>query len=152
MSKIGIIDIGSNTFNLLVSCTKRKERLYSTEIFVGIRKGTKKNIINKTTIKKSISTLDDFKNICKKFNCKKIYVIATASLRNVINKKEFLEECKRKTNLLISVISGETEANLIYEGVTNNVKKIKNFVIIDIGGGSTEFIVVKNKKVVFIIR
>ena len=42
MSKIGIIDIGSNTFNLLVFCTKQKEKLYNTEIFVGIRKGTKK--------------------------------------------------------------------------------------------------------------
>merc|ERR1711871_413923 len=36
-----------------------------------------------------------------------------------------------------------------YEGITNNIKKIKNFVIIDIGGASTEFIVVKNKKAVF---
>ena len=149
MSKIGIIDIGSNTFNLLVFCTKRKKKLYNTEVFVGIRKGTKKNIINKITIKKSISTLNDFKNICKKFNCTKIYGIATASLRNAINKKKFIEECKKKTNLLISVISGEKEANLIYEGVTSNVKRIKNFVIIDIGGASTEFIIVKDKKPVF---
>jgi len=149
MSKVGIIDIGSNTFNLLVFCTKKKEKLYNTEIFVGIRKGTKKNIINKNTVLKSISTLNGFKNICKKFDCKKIYVIATASLRNAINKEKFIEECKKHTNLLISVISGETEANLIFEGVTNSVKTLKNFVIVDIGGASTEFIVVKNKKAVF---
>ena len=149
MSKIGIIDIGSNTFNLLVFCTKQKEKLYNTEIFVGIRKGTKKKIINKNTVLKSISTLNDFKNICKKFECQKIYVIATASLRNAINKEKFIKECKKHTDLLISVISGETEANLIYEGVSNNIKKIKNFVIVDIGGASTEFIVVKNKKAVF---
>ena len=79
----------------------------------------------------------------------KIYVIATASLRNAINKEKFIKECKKHTELLISVISGETEANLIYEGVSNNIKKIKNFVIVDIGGASTEFIVVKNKKAVF---
>ena len=40
---------------------------------------------------------------------------------------------KKHTDLLISVISGETEASLIYEGVSNNIKKIKNFVIVDIG-------------------
>ena len=57
MSKIGIIDIGSNTFNLLVSCTKSKENIYSKEIHVGIRKGTKQNIIQKKTIKESMISI-----------------------------------------------------------------------------------------------
>jgi len=149
MSKIGIIDIGSNTFNLLVSCTKSKESIYSKEIHVGIRKGTKQNIIQKKTIKESIVTIQKFKKTCKKFNCKKIHIVATASLRNAINKNEFIETCKKETNLIVNVISGDMEAELIFNAILNNIKDFDDFVIVDIGGASTEFIITKNKKSVF---
>ncbi len=149
MSKIGIIDIGSNTFNLLVSCTKSKDSIYSKEIHVGIRKGTKQNIIQKKTIKESIVTIQEFKKICKKFNCKEIHIVATASLRNAINKNEFIETCKKETNLIVNVISGDMEAELIFNAILNNIKEFDDFVIVDIGGASTEFIITKNKKSVF---
>jgi len=149
MSKIGIIDIGSNTFNLLVSCTKTKQGIYSQEKHVGIRKGTKKKIIQKTTIEKSIVVIQEFKKICKNLNCETIHVIATASLRNALNRHEFIENCKQETNLIVNVISGDTEAKLIFDGILNNIKNLYNFVIVDIGGASTEFIITKNRKSVF---
>jgi len=149
MSTIGIIDIGSNTFNLLVSCTDSKKTLYSKEEYVGIRQGTKKNIIQKKTISASIFKIKKFKKICKKLNCEKIYLIATASLRNALNKTDFIATCKKETNLIINVISGDNEAKLIFDGITNNIKELRNFVIVDIGGASTEFIITKNKKSIF---
>ena len=69
MSRIGIIDIGSNTFNLLVSCTKKQEKIYYKEKHVGIRKGTEKNVIQKHTISKSIFVIKKFKKICDDLNC-----------------------------------------------------------------------------------
>jgi len=145
MSKIGIIDIGSNTFNLLVSCTKEKKHIHSKEIYVGIRKGTKKNIIQKNTISKSILVIKELKKLCQDLNCKKIYIIATASLRNALNKNQFIEKCKKETGLIINIISGDEEAKLIFDGIINNINDLENFVIIDMGGASTEFIITKNK-------
>ncbi len=145
MSKIGIIDIGSNTFNLLISCTDKKKKIFSKEKYVGIREGTKKNIIQDITISKSICVIKEFKKICKKLNCEKIYVVATASLRNALNKKKFTEKCKKETGLTINIISGNKEAQLIFDGIINNIKNLDNFVIIDIGGASTEFIITENR-------
>ncbi len=145
MSKIGIIYIGSNTFNLLISCTQKKKHIYSKETYVGIRKGTKKNIIQENTISKSILVIKEFKKICQDLNCKKIYIIATASLRNALNKNQFLEHCKKETGLIINIISGNEEAKLIFDGIINNIHDLDNFVIIDIGGASTEFIITKNR-------
>ncbi len=149
MSKIGIIDIGSNTFNLLISCTDKKKKIFSKEKYVGIREGTKKNIIQDITISKSICVITEFKKICKKLNCEKIYVVATASLRNALNKKKFTEKCKKETGLTINIISGNKEAQLIFDGIINNIKNLDNFIIIDIGGASTEFIITENRLPIF---
>lgn len=149
MSKIGIIDIGSNTFNLLVSCTNKKEKIYSKEKYVGIRKGTKKNIIQEDTISKSVIVIKEFKKKCQDLNCKKIYIIATASLRNALNKKEFIEKCKNKTGLIINIISGNEEAKLIFDAIINNINDLGKFLIVDVGGASTEFIIANNKVPVF---
>jgi len=149
MSKIGIIDIGSNTFNLLVSCTNKKEKIYSKEKYVGIRKGTKKNIIQEDTISESVRVIKKFKKKCQDLNCKKIYIIATASLRNALNKKEFIEKCKNKTGLIINIISGDEEAKLIFDGIINNINDLGKLLIVDIGGASTEFIIANNKVPVF---
>lgn len=149
MSKIGIIDIGSNTFNLLVSCTNKKKKIYSKEKYVGIRKGTKKNIIQDDTISKSVLVIKEFKKKCQDLNCKKIYIIATASLRNALNKKEFIEKCKNKTGLIINIISGDEEAKLIFDGIINNINDLGKSLIVDIGGASTEFIIANNKVPVF---
>jgi len=145
MSNIGVIDIGSNTFNLLVSSIKVKKTILSKETFVGIRKGTFHNIIQEKTIEKSILVLNKYKKICSNLKCKKIYVIATASLRNALNKHEFKKRCKKNTGLFINIVSGHEEAKLIFDGISNNITDLNNYMIVDIGGASTEFIIVKNK-------
>ena len=89
--------------------------------------------------------IKEFKKICQDLNCKKIYIIATASLRNALNKTQFLEQCKKETGLIINIISGNEEAKLIFDGIINNIHDLDNFVIIDIGGASTEFIITKNR-------
>ncbi len=145
MSNIGVIDIGSNTFNLLVSSVKVKKTIFSKETFVGIRKGTFDNIIQEKAIAKSILVLNKYKKICSNLKCTKIYVIATASLRNALNKNEFIKRCKKKTGLFINIVSGHEEAKLIFDGISNNITDLNNYMIVDIGGASTEFIIVKNK-------
>ena len=144
MSNIGVVDIGSNTFNLLVSSIKDKKTIFSKETFVGIRKATFHNIIQEKTIVKSILVLNKYKKKCSNLKCKKIYVLATASLRNAANKHEFIKRCEEKTGLLINIVSGEEEAKLIFDGISNNITDLNNYMIVDIGGASTEFIIVKN--------
>ena len=149
MSKVGIIDIGSNTFNLLISCLITKKSIFRCENFVGIRKGTINGLIQEKTISNSIKLIKKYKNKCKKQGCEKIYLVATASLRKVKNNLEFLERCKKETGLIINIISGLEEANLIFHGISNNVHNLNNYLIVDIGGASTEFVVCKYNKAIY---
>ena len=149
MSKIGIIDIGSNTFNLLISCVTTKKSIFRCEDFVGIRKGTIDGFIQEKTIVNSIKLINKYKNKCKKLDCKKIYLVATASLREPKNNLEFLDRCKKKTGLIINIISGIEEAKLIFHGISNNIHNLNNYLIVDIGGASTEFVICKYKKAIY---
>ena len=76
------------------------------------------------------------------------YVSATSAFRNASNGQLLADEIYRKTRLKVNIIGGEQEANLIYTGVKQALDLgSSNSLIIDIGGGSVEFIIANHKKV-----
>ncbi len=75
-----------------------------------------------------------------------MHVFATASLRNIKNTEKALETIKRRTGLSVDVIEGSEEGILGYYGALYTTD-LKNGMMFDIGGGSTEFVRVKNGKV-----
>ncbi|MGM9934478.1 MAG: phosphatase [Clostridium sp.] len=77
---------------------------------------------------------------------KKIFVFATASLRNIKNTEEAVKKIQDETNINIDLISGEKEAFYDYVGAAYK-KDINSGIILDIGGGSTEIVFVKNKNI-----
>lgn len=149
--KIAVIDIGTNTFNLLVA-TKPNRRLIPIEIhkeFVFLGKGgINKNQLQKDAILRGLKTLKKFKEISESLGVSKIIAVATSAVRNADNGNEFISKAKSLTGIEIETINGNREAEYIYKGA----KEATNFgnspiLLMDIGGGSTEFVICDKNQV-----
>ena len=98
------------------------------------------------SIKHVPAVLLDFKVLLQQLGVNEMHVFATASLRNIKNTEKALETIKRRTGLCVDVIAGSEEGILGYYGALYTTD-LKNGIMFDIGGGSTEFVRVKNGKV-----
>lgn len=150
-NKIAVIDLGTNTFHLSIAeytdgelTTIHKEKI---PVKIG-EEGIEEGIITEQALTRGISTLQYFQNILEEHNISNISATATSAFRNARNQKEILEAIKIKTNFDVDVISGDEEAQLIYEGVQHAVALTKEkHLLMDIGGGSVEFIICDDEKV-----
>lgn len=141
-----VIDLGTNTFNLIIF-RKLKDSfkvISSCKRAVNLGMGgINENTISSDAMQRAIEALTDFSEKCKEYKVDKIKAFGTSALRGAKNAKGFVEEIKTTLDIDIIVIDGQEEASLIYEGV----KSVHDFsgksCIMDIGGGSTEFIFVE---------
>jgi exopolyphosphatase/guanosine-5'-triphosphate,3'-diphosphate pyrophosphatase len=141
--RIAIIDLGTNTFNLLVAekTAHGFERLYQTKEGVALGLGgINENKLSADAMERGMGALKNFTDISLKFHAEKIYAFGTSALRNAKNAHELIGRAKSELNLEIEVISGMREAELIYKGVSSGYDFTQDALIMDIGGGSTEFI------------
>ncbi len=153
MGRIAIIDLGTNTFNLLiveVGLDKTYQFVFQTKISVKLGEGgINKGFIAPVPFYRGIEALKIHKQTAEKYNVEKIVAIATSAIRGASNSAEFVAIAKDECNIDIQVISGNREAEMIYYGVRDAVKMAESpSLIIDIGGGSTEFIIA-NKNQIF---
>ena len=152
MPHIAILDLGTNTFNLLIA-EKGKDGnpvfIYSKELPVEIGKGgIHKAYITPEATERAINALHVHNKTIAEHNIKDVYAFATSAVRGAENKKEFTDRIKKETGIDIHILSGEEEAQWIYEGVKHaSVLGDHVSVIMDIGGGSTEFIIANNKEI-----
>lgn len=150
MRKIGIIDLGTNTFNLLLAEVKEQNYtiFYKTKIAVKLGDGgITKGFIAQAPYKRGIEALTQYKAKLTEENITEFYAVATSAIRSAENGSDFVNEVQDTLGILINVIDGDTEAELIYQGV----KQAMNLedspkLIIDIGGGSTEFIIANSEE------
>lgn len=143
MKNIGVIDLGSNTFHLLIAkiiSPQEFEELYKEAHFVKLAsEGIEK--IGNTPFKKGIEIMILFAEKCKEFKVSQIKAIGTAALRRAENAQLFIQQVFYHTGIDVQIISGEDEAKLIAEGVGLAIPFIEDRVLImDVGGGSVEFI------------
>jgi exopolyphosphatase/guanosine-5'-triphosphate,3'-diphosphate pyrophosphatase len=142
-SKKAVIDLGSNTFHLLIvdanhQCMHR-ERSFVRLAEEGIER------IGDAAFQRGIEALLHFYEKLNAYNVQQCKVVGTAALRSASNASAFIEEVKEKTGLEIEVIDGKQEAYYIYKGIATVVPMhTGNHLIMDIGGGSVEFILVKD--------
>jgi exopolyphosphatase/guanosine-5'-triphosphate,3'-diphosphate pyrophosphatase len=151
--KIAVIDLGTNTFNLLivdVNSDKTYSTVFQTKISVKLAEGgINKGFIAEVPFQRGIDALKSHYNTTQKYQADKIYAFATSAIRGASNGFEFVEKAKSETGIQIQVISGDREAELICYGVRSAVEMSdETSLIIDIGGGSTEFIIA-NKNEIF---
>lgn len=144
--RVAVIDLGTNTFNLLivdVLPAGHYQTVFNTKIAVKIGEGAM--IAGKLLpepIQRAKSALAEYLEIIKQHNCEKTLAFATSGVRSTSNGAEFVAEVKSELGLDIKVIDGMEEARLIYEGVNLAIPfGDEPMLIMDIGGGSTEFII-----------
>lgn len=144
-SRIAIIDLGTNTFHLLiVDLNKSGYRfVYRERESVKIGKhGINKDIITDSALQRALKTVSSFKQSIDELKVQKVYAFGTSALRNAKNCQEVVDRIRNEDGFNVNVISGEEEARLIYLGVKSAVQLgNEKSLIIDIGGGSVEFII-----------
>ena len=152
MAKITtVIDIGSNSMRMVV--LKKSSRyafnlINETKSRVKISEGSYENdgYLQPEPMQRAYNSLQSFLSISSSLGSRKVICVATSALRDAPNSKEFLHKISRELKLNIKIIDGVKEA--YYGGVAAlNLLYAKNFMTIDIGGGSTEFCFIKDSKV-----
>lgn len=137
-----VIDLGTNTFNLLIADTQTRQVLFQTKEGVALGMGgINEKRLSPAAIQRAFETLQKFKDKCDALEVNAIRAIGTSAMRDATNANEFIEKVATELKISIEVISGLQEAELIYKGVALSHTFDEPALIMDIGGGSTEFIV-----------
>lgn len=155
---LAAIDIGSNAARLLI-----------TEV---IQKGNDKPVFNKLNLfriplrlgfdvfetkyisadraKMLIDTMQGFKHLMNAYDVQALKACATSAMRDAANSQEILEQVYQASGIRIEIISGDMEANLVYENhVAENMDNDHSYMYIDVGGGSTEISFFTNGILIF---
>jgi len=150
--RISIIDLGTNTFNLLVAEINGDNQInilhrskYPAKLGEG---GINQNYITDEAKKRAHLSLVEMNQIINRYRTVKTFGFATSAIRTAKNGEEFVEQIRHDFNIDIQVISGNREAELIYYGTREAVGLDKEAVaILDIGGGSNEIIIANSEEI-----
>ena len=149
--KKAVIDLGTNTFNLLVGSVfgDKLEIIYCEKeaVLLGMN-GINNGSIAEDSWMRAMQTLFRFKKRCEKQNVDEIIGFGTSALRGAKNGELFVKEVYENIGIRIHIISGSQEAQLIYRGVRWLFDFKQAATIMDIGGGSTEFIAANARGIV----
>lgn len=144
--KYAAIDIGSNAVRLLIAdiIENNKEISFkkNTLIRVPLRLGDDAFLDKKISDKKSeelIKTMTAFKLLMDVYKVQDYMACATSAMREAINGSELVCKIRKDANLDLQIIEGQQEANIIYSShIEQHLDRKKNYLYIDVGGGSTE--------------
>ena len=144
--RVGTIDIGTNSMRLLIADYKnnkienREKYINTTRIGQGV---DKEGYITEEAMQRNLKALKEFSDKCKEEKCEKVYCMGTSALRDSKNGQDFVNRAKELTNIDVKIICGDEESNLGFMGVLEGTdgNKKDDILVIDIGGGSTEFII-----------
>lgn len=148
-----IIDLGTNTFHLFIGDVKgvKLVEYYKLQIPVKLGKGgINNNTITPESFERGLLALQEFKKYIDRFGVTEVHAFATSALRNANNGNDFIKAAKLRSDIAITVISGDEEAGYIYKGVMHSFNMPDEPVLVmDIGGGSVEFIIGIQKVVLY---
>ena len=151
MVKVASIDLGSNSTRLLIADITEGIISPIHKEHQVTRMGdnlTKSKNISKESIKRVIKVLSRFFKTISINGVENIQIVGTAALRDAENSEDIIEQIQKKFDVEVDIVSGEEEGVLTSLGVLHSFENIQNFLIVDIGGRSTEFIYDKNNKII----
>lgn len=142
------IDVGSNTLRLLIGDVHGNalSRIHADRAITRLAEGIRDTgILRRENMKKSVSVLKDFSRSISQHRVTRVEAVGTSALRDAGNSREFLDMVFQETGIEIQIISGTREAELTVKGILMGAKERDGVsLIVDIGGGSTEWILHKN--------
>ena len=151
MQRIAIIDVGSNSARLVITHIYKNgayNMVYNQK--EALRLSQKVDINGMLTEEAFTCTLEcmhSFATMCKIFDVDKIVAVATAAMRNAKNGKELTALVEKETDIHLHILGGKAEAYASYLGVINTIN-VKDGIIFDLGGGSTELVLFHDRKIV----
>ncbi|GAB3827397.1 Ppx/GppA phosphatase family protein [Pontibacter rugosus] len=150
--RLALIDMGTNTFHLLVTEVDERgqlHELYKTKVPVRLGQGGISNgAIAPEASDRALKTLRDFRNTINEFGAETVRAMATSMVRNASNGDAFVKDIFKQTEIQVEVIDGAREAEFIYYGVkAAGVLDEQTAMIMDIGGGSVEFIICNQNEI-----
>ena len=150
MENLAVIDLGTNTFHLLVVRPADHggfEELYRERKFIKLAENGIATI-GVAPFQRALDAMIHYKTVLDDLGVKKVRAFGTAGLRTASNGPDFIQEVYEKTQLEIQLITGDEEARLIHLGVALAVPfSTQKELIMDIGGGSVEFIIADQSQV-----
>lgn len=151
MKRVAVIDLGTNTFHLLVADVDDKSLhiLHKEKQSVKIGEGgiSKGEIAPPAQIR-ALNALQGFKQQISSMAVDQVFATATSAFRNASNGKELASKILDQTGIGIRIIDGKTEAHLICQGVKQALDiGTSDSLILDIGGGSVEFIIANDSSI-----
>src|SRR5262245_24006886 len=149
--RIAAIDVGSNSFHMIVAearpdghfivLDRAKEMVRLSE------RALTTGRLRKSAMDRGMRTLARFKSIADRHGATRIRAVATSAVREAKNGGEFIQRIYDEVGLRVRVIPGREEARLIYLGVSQVVDLRRGpALLLDIGGGSVEIVLVENGK------
>ncbi|MBB2151478.1 Ppx/GppA phosphatase family protein [Pedobacter gandavensis] len=148
--RVAVIDLGTNTFHLIIADLDGTEPniIYKTNLPVRLGEGKiNDNIIIQEAFERGLLALQQFNLRIKEHGVSLVKATATSAIRSAANGADFVKAAKKFAGIEITVISGEEEAAFIYQAVKATGLVKDRSLIMDIGGGSTEFIICDPKQV-----
>lgn len=152
---LGAIDIGSNAARLLISEVRNtgkakpeftKLNLLRIPLRLGIDVFTKGKI-GKEREEMLVNAMKVFADLMKIYKTEAYRACATSAMRDAENGQELIKKVKKTAGIQIEIISGDEEANLVYENhIAETLDKKSSYLYIDVGGGSTELTFYENGK------
>ena len=151
---VATIDLGTNTFHLLIAKLDAENSFQMVHreripVMIG-RGGINLGIINKEAQQRALNALSHFKERLDSFGVskEKVHCTATSAIRNAKNGQGLIDSILQQTGIQVDVISGDKEAEYIYYGVRHAVPLgAASALIMDIGGGSVEFIICNQEQI-----
>lgn len=154
LKRIASIDLGTNSFHAVIVDIYPDGSFYTIDKFkemVLLGEGGMQDELSEEAMERGIAALKKIKVLCEHQNVEKILAIATSAIREAVNGGEFIQRVIDEVGIKINAISGKMEAELIAAAVQHGVSLDDNPVLMmDIGGGSVEFILGNQKKVFFL--
>lgn len=143
------VDMGSNTVRLSIYRYENGNlyTLFRKKKMLGLAAYVEDGSLSGEGIQKACEALLEFKEICRHFQIERVYVFATASLRNINNTDAAVEKIYQSTGFRVDVISGSEEARLDFIGVSRGFD-LNEGILVDIGGGSMELVRYENSRMV----
>ncbi len=150
---LAAIDAGSNTLRLLigeVTDGKVVPELYVRRICRLAGGFSTEEGLSPAARERTLFAFHEFAETCQEFGVKQVRVVGTAAFRQAVNGEDFASTIRAATQLPLEIINGEIEAECMAVGVLSALDPMpEQTLIIDIGGGSTEFVLYAEQKVLW---
>jgi exopolyphosphatase/guanosine-5'-triphosphate,3'-diphosphate pyrophosphatase len=148
---LATIDIGSNSIRLLIGEVNEGNIMplvYEREATRLASRISETDRLKEEAMDSTIEVLKKFQESIDKHDVTDIRVLGTSALREAGNSNEFLKSIKDETGIDVEVVTGDDEASLTARGVASTVKDCPSALVMDIGGGSTEFVFISEDNII----